>query len=157
MLYYNRYLYYIYMDLEMFTMLNHAEIVQRIEDFRLKEELSAAAFAQKIGVPRSSLSHLISGRNNPSLDLLVKITTIFPQLSLDELVFGKPTTTLSLEKSIEVPEAVTDSSPVKTSVSENTKNPESEIVTSQLDSIANLEQVILLYKDGSFKNYSTKS
>lgn len=141
----------------MFTMLNHAEIVQRIEEFRLKEELSAAAFAQKIGVPRSSLSHLISGRNKPSLDLLVKITTIFPQLSLDELVYGKPNTTLSLEKYIEVPEAVTDSSLVKTSVSENTKNPESEIVTSQLDSIANPEQVILLYKDGSFKNYSTKS
>lgn len=145
------------MNLEMFTMLNHAEIVQRIEEFRLKEELSAAAFAQKIGVPRSSLSHLISGRNKPSLDLLVKITTIFPQLSLDELVYGKPNTTLSLEKYIEVPEAVTDSSLVKTSVSENTKNPESEIVTSQLDSIANPEQVILLYKDGSFKNYSTKS
>ena len=145
------------MNLEMFTMLNHVEIVQRIEEFRLKEELSAAAFAQKIGVPRSSLSHLISGRNKPSLDLLVKITTIFPQLSLDELVYGKPTTTLSLEKSIEVPEAVTDSSPVKTSVSENTKNPESEITTSQLNNIANPEQVILLYKDGSFKNYSTKS
>jgi len=145
------------MNIEMFTMLNYAEIVQRIEEFRLKEELSAAAFAQKIGVPRSSLSHLISGRNKPSLDLLVKITTIFPQLSLDELVYGKPNTTLSLEKYIEVPEAVTDSSFVKTSVSENTKKPESEIVTSQLDSIANPEQVILLYKDGSFKNYSTKS
>lgn len=141
----------------MFTMLNHAKIVQRIEEFRLKEELSSSAFAQKIGVPRSSLSHLISGRNKPSLDLLVKITTIFPQLSLDGLVYGKSTSTLSLEKSIEAPEDITDSSPVKTSVYENTKNPESEIVTNEIDNIANPEQVILLYKDGSFKNYSTKS
>ena len=141
----------------MFTMLNHAKIVQRIEEFRLKEELSSSAFAQKIGVPRSSLSHLISGRNKPSLDLLVKITTIFPQLSLDGLVYGKSTSTLSLEKSIEAPEAVTDSSPVKTSVYEKTKNSESEIVTSEIDNTANPELVILLYKDGSFKNYSTKS
>lgn len=141
----------------MFTMLNHVKIVQRIEEFRLKEELSSSAFAQKIGVPRSSLSHLISGRNKPSLDLLVKITTIFPQLSLDGLVYGKSTSTLSLEKSIEAPEDITDSSPVKTSVYENTKNPESEIVTNEIDNIANPEQVILLYKDGSFKNYSTKS
>ena len=145
------------MNLEMFTMLNYAKIVQRIEEFRLKEELSSSAFAQKIGVPRSSLSHLISGRNKPSLDLLVKITTIFPQLSLDGLVYGKSTSTLSLEKSIEAPEDITDSSPVKTSVYENTKNPESEIVTNEIDNIANPEQVILLYKDGSFKNYSTKS
>ena len=141
----------------MFTMLNHTKIVQRIEEFRLKEELSSSAFAQKIGVPRSSLSHLISGRNKPSLDLLVKITTIFPQLSLDGLVYGKSTSTLSLEKSIEAPEDITDSSPVKTSVYENTKNPESEIVTNEIGNIANPEQVILLYKDGSFKNYSTKS
>ena len=72
-------------------MLNHSDIVKRIEVIREQEGLTAAAFAQKIGIPRSSLSHLVSGRNKPSLDLLVKIVSFFPHVSLDGLVYGKET------------------------------------------------------------------
>ena len=39
--------------------------------------LSASSFADKIDVPRSSISHLLSGRNKPSLDFIIKVETAF--------------------------------------------------------------------------------
>lgn len=139
-------------------MLNHLEIVARIEKFRQKEELSAAAFAQKIGVPRSSLSHLISGRNKPSLDLLVKITTIFPQLSLDELVYGTASSALSNRDSKDTQgTAIIKTHIDQIGIAEKTEDVESEIPSHAVEGNDDPEQLILLYKDGSFKSYSTKS
>ena len=44
--------------------------------------LSAATFADKIGVQRSSLSHLLSGRNKPSLEFVLRITDNFKEVDL---------------------------------------------------------------------------
>ena len=51
--------------------------------------LNASQFAGRIGVPRSSISHLLSGRNKPSLDFILKILNAFPELSFEGLVTGK--------------------------------------------------------------------
>jgi len=53
------------------------------------KNLSAAQFADEIGVQRSSISHLMSGRNNPSLDLIQKTLQRFPEVSTEWLLFGK--------------------------------------------------------------------
>jgi antitoxin component HigA of HigAB toxin-antitoxin module len=50
--------------------------------------LNASAFADKIGVQRSSLSHLLSGRNKPSLDF-IKILDVFPDVDLYWMINGK--------------------------------------------------------------------
>lgn len=50
---------------------------------------SAAQFADEIGVQKSGISHIISGRNNPSLDFIQKILLRFPEVSMDWLMFGK--------------------------------------------------------------------
>ncbi|MEJ6583565.1 MAG: helix-turn-helix transcriptional regulator, partial [Crocinitomicaceae bacterium] len=54
-------------------MLNNTEIVHRIQNIMNENELSASSFADRIGVQRSSISHILSGRNKPSLDFLAKI------------------------------------------------------------------------------------
>jgi transcriptional regulator with XRE-family HTH domain len=46
-------------------------------------------FADKIGVQRSSLSHLLSGRNKPSLDFILKILDVFPDVDLYWMINGK--------------------------------------------------------------------
>ena len=65
----------------------------KVEEFanRLKiiieyYEISAAIMAEKIEVQRSSISHILSGRNKPSLDFVLKILKAFPEV---EIVFGK--------------------------------------------------------------------
>jgi transcriptional regulator with XRE-family HTH domain len=50
--------------------------------------LSSAQFADKIGVQRSSISHILSGRNKPSYDFLQKITNTFKNVDANWLING---------------------------------------------------------------------
>jgi transcriptional regulator with XRE-family HTH domain len=60
----------------------------RIEKIMLKEEMNSAQFAAEIGIQGSTLSHIINGRNNPSLDVLKKILNRFRTVSSDWLILG---------------------------------------------------------------------
>ncbi len=50
---------------------------------------TAAQFADEIGVQKSGISHILSGRNNPSLDFVQKILARFPEINLEWLIMGK--------------------------------------------------------------------
>ena len=70
-------------------MLNYDEIIIRIKKLISENELNAASFADKIGVQRSGISHILSGRNKPSLEFLSKIQTTFDEVEFDWLLLGK--------------------------------------------------------------------
>ena len=53
------------------------------------KNLTAAQFADEIGVQKSSISHIISGRNNASLDFIQKVLLRYPDVSMEWLMFGK--------------------------------------------------------------------
>ncbi|WP_108246107.1 helix-turn-helix transcriptional regulator [Muricauda brasiliensis] len=65
------------------------EIISRIERVIEHLELSVSAFADSIGVQRSSMSHLLNGRNKPSLDFVLKLVDTYPEVKLDWLLKGK--------------------------------------------------------------------
>lgn len=50
---------------------------------------TATQFADEIGVQKSGISHVLSGRNNPSLDFVQKILLRFPEVNMPWLMFGK--------------------------------------------------------------------
>jgi transcriptional regulator with XRE-family HTH domain len=62
---------------------------ERIREFLLAENKSSAQLAEEIGVQPSSISHILAGRNNPSLDFVLKMLDKFKFLSTDWLLFGK--------------------------------------------------------------------
>jgi len=62
---------------------------ERILEFLRKENKTSAQFAEEIGVQPSGISHIISGRNNPSLDFVLKMLEKYSYLSADWLLFGK--------------------------------------------------------------------
>jgi transcriptional regulator with XRE-family HTH domain len=64
------------------------EIKDRLIRIITSEGLTSTAFADSIGVQRSSISHIISGRNKPSLDFLQKILASFPKYNAEWLVMG---------------------------------------------------------------------
>lgn len=70
-------------------MVNTEEFTKRLNRIMEYYDLSAASFADKIEVGRSSISHLLSGRNNPSLDFVMKIINAFPEVELYWLLNGK--------------------------------------------------------------------
>jgi transcriptional regulator with XRE-family HTH domain len=62
---------------------------ERIIEFLKAENKSSAQLAEEIGVQPSGISHIISGRNNPSLDFVIKMLEKYKFLSSDWLLFGK--------------------------------------------------------------------
>jgi len=68
--------------------MNKKNILNRIKKIISDNNLSNSEFAEKIGIPKSSVSHLLSERNNPSLDVIIKISEIFEDISTDYLIFG---------------------------------------------------------------------
>jgi len=61
---------------------------KRLQELMDKEGISPARFAELVGVQRSSVSHILSGRNNPSLEFIQKILSAFPEISSDWLISG---------------------------------------------------------------------
>ncbi len=61
----------------------------RILKFLSSENKTSAQFAEEIGVQPSGVSHILSGRNNPSLDFVIKMLHKYPNLSTEWLLFGK--------------------------------------------------------------------
>jgi len=64
------------------------EINERITKVLEYSGFSASEFADEIDVQRSSISHIISGRNKPSLEFVTKIKNRFPELSWDWIILG---------------------------------------------------------------------
>ena len=63
----------------------------RLLEFLRTENKSSAQLAEEIGVQPSGISHILSGRNNPSLDFILKMLEKYQFLSTDWLLFGKGT------------------------------------------------------------------
>ena len=65
------------------------DLKERISSVISYSELSLSEFADEIEVQRSSISHITSGRNKPSLDFLMKIKNRFPELEWEWLIEGR--------------------------------------------------------------------
>ena len=65
-----------------------ADINNRIKSILEESQMTAADFAAAIGISRSNLTHLLSGRNQPSFSLLEKLLKAFPQIRTEWLVTG---------------------------------------------------------------------
>ncbi|MDR1974918.1 MAG: helix-turn-helix domain-containing protein [Bacteroidales bacterium] len=64
---------------------------KRIELILETENLTVSQFSDRIGIQRSGMSHILVGRNKPSLDFVMKVLQSFPDLNTDWLLFGKGT------------------------------------------------------------------
>ena len=61
----------------------------RLKQFLSAENISQSQFADAIKVVRASVSHVLSGRNNPGYDFIKAIMTAYPTLNMDWLILGK--------------------------------------------------------------------
>jgi transcriptional regulator with XRE-family HTH domain len=120
-------------------MINTTKINTRLKKILDYYSLSASAFAEIISVQRSSISHILSGRNKPSLEFITKVLNAFPDIDLVWLLSGVG----------EFPKNTTAPSP-KTEPFSILSDPISPI-SNKNDSI---ERIVIFYQNGSFKNYS---
>ena len=136
-------------------MLNSKDFSKRLEKIIDFYGLTASALAEEIDFNRSTISHLVSGRNKPSLEFVMKLLQKFPELDMDWLVLGKGTF-----PSGAVSKAVENNSKHKP-LSPSTKSPDlfSEIIKgSDMNSAfksnsQKIERIAIFFTDGTFKVY----
>ena len=120
---------------------------------------SASEFADKLGVQRSAVSHILSGRNNPSLEFLQKVLIHYPQISPDWLLLGTGNITRdSSVSAIQQKEMPSDLIEVSVETRKNKNTDVKEIKPSGTSSEGpSPEKIIVLYPDGTFQVYSSRN
>lgn len=122
-------------------MINSLEFTNRMDRILKYYDLSASAFADKIGVQRSGISHLMAGRNKPSLEFVMKVAQTFPEVDLHWLINGEGSFP-----------AKTKSPPL-----EGPQETQGTVMEPQKKSPLNpksIDKIIIFYSDGSFKAYT---
>lgn len=128
-------------------------MLERILEIIKEKGLTPSQFADEIGVQRSGISHLISGRNKPSLEFIMKIKARFPETDLAWLLQGG-------EKDLydgAIPGGQTDTSQgtlfdapdiVETQI---IPKPEKRKIKSEQGKIP--EKIVVFYTDRTFREY----
>ncbi|HAG14990.1 MAG TPA: hypothetical protein DCG69_00495 [Bacteroidales bacterium] len=73
-------------------------MIKRIKTLISAKNLSASQFADLLGVQRSNISHILSGRNKPSLDFILRIVEVYPSVNLEWLLKGQGEMLVGIEK-----------------------------------------------------------
>lgn len=155
-------------------MVNIDDFVKRLEIMLDYYGLNASSFADKIGVQRSSMSHLLSGRNKPSLDFVLKILEVFPEIDLYWILIGKGSFLKTNDEDVNLrtevtPEISKVTPPISDEnfTSENVyfkiNNPEEKTQSQKNADFKNsnfttekneIEKIVFFYKNGTFKTYN---
>ena len=117
---------------------------ERLQKLMQYYGLNAGELAARLGIQKSSVSHLLSGRNKPSFLFLSKLVKAFPEINLKWFITGQGKIT---ESEKEVPKEQKD---VKVKTSETQKTlPSAEPIPAK--SNTDIENIIMVYGDDTFK------
>ncbi len=152
------------------------EFPSRLREIIAHYNISASGLADNIGVQRSSISHILSGRNKPSLDFIMKLVDYYPSITLKWLAYGEGNlsemtqitkqfnktniVTNVKETSRDLFTDVTDVNEEKShtvvtkTVKENTSQEKNKKI--QMEGTKTIEKIIVLYSDGTFMHYNPK-
>lgn len=136
-------------------MVNSEAFIKRLQIILSHYGLSAAAFADSIEVQRSSISHLLSGRNKPSLDFVLKVVQSYSEVNLYWLLNGQgrfpseKTASLPLKEYTE-----TTNSVFQKETQENPTDTESLVFDPKTAADQDIEKIIIFYKQGHCKVYT---
>ncbi|MCW8897868.1 MAG: helix-turn-helix domain-containing protein [Flavobacteriales bacterium] len=115
-------------------------ITERLQYIMKLNNLSASAFADKIEVQRSSISHILSGRNKPSLEFIQKVLAAFPKVSSDWLLTGNTVATeiIPSNQAENKPNPTDHSPPTPTNKHEDDKK---------------IQKIVVFYSDNTFEEF----
>lgn len=138
----------------------------RIIQFLKENNLTSTKFADVIGVQRSSISHILSGRNKPSFDFMEKMLLSYPDINAQWLITGKgnmfvnqpslfKTDEKIIEKELTSPESHIQNS--TNTISEIIKTEEEKEISIEMpkkkQNLSDIDRVIIFYANGSFNEY----
>jgi transcriptional regulator with XRE-family HTH domain len=141
---------------------------ERILEFLRRENKSSVHFAEEIGVQPSGISHILSGRNKPSLDFVIKMLEKYPFLSTEWLLFGKGTMYRGNKMPTLFDNIENDFSadlPLKDEKSESRDDSDEEKALDSQDNplvkpgtgLTGIKKIVWFYSDNSFEEFSPRN
>ena len=139
------------------------DIKDRLAHILRAKNLTASQFAELMEIQPSNVSHLLNGRNKPSLDFLIKIKDVFPEYSFDWIIMGKkpitinepnPTTTNNQEIKFDDEDTrVIEFDDIDEHIDEiESEKPEMTEEQSDIYSLNNeIKKIIVVYSDKTFE------
>ncbi|MCS6796705.1 MAG: helix-turn-helix domain-containing protein [Raineya sp.] len=123
------------------------EFAERLRIIIDLKELQPSHFADEIGIQRSGLSHIIAGRNKPSVDFLQKLVQKFEDINVNWLLtgIGEP---LLAEKTAKDQEILEANSEISTEIEEKKKE---KVVPNKEKEI---ERIVVFYADKTFETFN---
>lgn len=115
------------------------ELTDRIKVVLKVNKLSPSELADKLGVQRSNVSHILSGRNKPGFDFIQKLLDQFPNVNAHWLITGKA-----------MVESGANDSPETSSIQPSEKKQTDIRVEEDNKTIS---RIVIFYSDGTFQDY----
>ncbi|WP_454981647.1 helix-turn-helix domain-containing protein [Capnocytophaga granulosa] len=132
----------------MFSQQDFIARLQRIMDYY---DLNASALADSLGVLRSSISHLLSERNKPSLDFVLKIIDKYPEVDLYWLLYGKGSFPKEEKKPAPTPLPTEIPFPEDNVLEDSEKERKVAADISVKKQKRQIQKIIFFYEDNSFE------
>lgn len=134
-------------------MVNSQAFAKRLQIILDYYGISATVFSEQIEFNRSTISHLLSGRNKPSLEFILKVLEQFPEVELYWLINGKGSFPSEGSQASEIKITKQDIP----SFSPSSDNHKPELLPPETKSVQKssetIDKIIIFYNNGSFKVY----
>lgn len=154
---------------------------ERLEELMRLLNLTPTQFANSIGIQRANLQHILSGRNEPSLKVIMAIHTSFPDVELEWLLYGKGTAIPALQqdnrpdvtdypllpgmesaffssnvqRSSEFSNLREEDDTIKQRKKRNNKEVKSQIDPTSTSPAKIIKEVVVFFEDGTYQKFSS--
>lgn len=145
-------------------MVNTSDFSKRLQQILNYYGLSATSFSEEISFNRSTISHLLSGRNKPSLEFVMKVLKTYPEVELYWLLNGKGSfPALKKSDSKNTTDVSVSNSEISSEISEQQKihqkqdiseNNVFQKISEKKSNTGSIERIVVFYKNGTFKEYT---
>ena len=124
---------------------------ERLKKLMDEKGFNAHELSEQIGVQASSVSHILTGRNKPSLDFLEKMLKAFPDIDIKYLISGvRQEHSQNFDKNI-----MPNDELGKTNINKSLEDEKTDTVTN-VTSNDELVEIVMFYKNGSFERFRQK-
>lgn len=130
-------------------------MIDRLRKIMEVNNYTPSLFADEIGVQRSSISHILSERNKPSLELVQKLLTRFRDLNSEWLLFGIGKMTKDNKVLTSSPELNFEKD-VNLISSDKTTKIEIENIIKPSSNNNEIEKIMIFYSDKTFEVFNPK-
>jgi transcriptional regulator with XRE-family HTH domain len=121
---------------------------EKIKELLIAKDLQPSKLADMLQVNRASISHVLSGRNKPGLEIVRKILEVFPELNPNWLLFDET----NMYKEESTPEA-TKKEKEKNEILESILGKKIAGKSERSSSEKQIEKVMIIYSDKTFEVY----